>query len=574
MNSLVLGAFALLALYLGYKFYGGYIERKLIRPDDNYPTPAFTRNDGVDYSPARTPMLFGHHFSSIAGAGPIIGPLIGVTFFAWLVSSIWIIIGSIFIGAVHDYASLMLSVRNKGKSIAEIAGLSLGARARNIFSIFLWIALVLVVAAFGDATAQTLVKKPEIVIPTFGLVFLAIFFGNLVYKMKVPLLIGTLFSLAFLAFLVYLGEMFPIPVPETILGMSDLRFWFWILMIYALLASVIPVWVLLQPRDYISSWLLYLGLGIGFLGLIVAAPKIQAPALVTFNSPAQGPIWPMLFVLIACGAVSGFHCLVSGGTTSKQLARESLGKRIGYGSMILEAVLAIMVVMIASSALNWDPSAAKSEFGLQYLMKSTAAGGGGGPIVAFATGFGKIVGNLPGVSLVVGIYFGMLMLNAFVITTLDTATRLGRFILAEVGGSRIGILNRRWIASIITVAAAGLIASTGGIKTIWPVFGATNQLVAALALVVVSAYLIGVKKPGIFTVVPAIIMLVTTIAALCFKMIEFFGKGGSGNYVLGLISIVLIILSIYVALEAKDILFFIKGKRKPITDGHPAWTDK
>ncbi|UCC79695.1 MAG: carbon starvation protein A [Candidatus Zixiibacteriota bacterium] len=574
MNSLVLGAFALLALYLGYKFYGAFIERKLIRPNDKYPTPAFTQNDGVDYSPARTSMLFGHHFSSIAGAGPIIGPLIGVTFFGWLVSSIWIIIGSIFIGAVHDYTSMMLSVRNKGKSIAEIAGLSLGLRARNIFSIFLWIALVLVVAAFGDATAQTLVKKPEIVIPTFGLIFLAIFFGNLVYKMKIPLLIGTLFALAFLAFLVFLGETFPISVPETIFGMSDLRFWFWILMIYALIASVIPVWVLLQPRDYISSWLLYLGLGVGFLGLIVAAPAIQAPALVTLNSPSQGPLWPMLFVLIACGAVSGFHCLVSGGTTSKQLAREGLGKRIGYGSMILEAVLAIMVVMIAASALNWDPSAMKSEFGLHYLMKSTASGGGGGPIVAFATGFGKIVSSLPGITIVVGIYFGMLMLNAFVITTLDTATRLGRFMIAEVGSSRIGILNNRWIASLITVAAAGLIASTGGIKTIWPVFGATNQLVAALALVVVSAYLIGVRKPGIFTVVPAILMLVTTIVALCYKMIEFFGKGGSNNYVLGSVSVVLIILAIYVALEAKDILLFIKGRRKPITDAHPAWTSE
>jgi carbon starvation protein len=571
MSSLLLGAFALLALFLGYKFYGGFIEKKLIRPDDKYPTPAHTQNDGVDYSPARTSMLFGHHFSSIAGAGPIIGPLIGVTFFGWLVSSIWIIIGSIFIGAVHDYTSMMISVRNKGQSIAQIAGLSLGSRARKIFSIFLWIALVLVVAAFGDATAQTLVKKPQIVIPTFGLIFLAIFFGNLVYRMKVPLIYGTIFSLAFLAFLVYLGEMFPIAVPETVLGMSDLRFWFWILMIYALIASVIPVWVLLQPRDYISSWLLYLGLGVGFLGLIVAAPKIQAPALVTLNSPQQGPIWPMLFVLIACGAVSGFHSLVSGGTSSKQIARETLGKKIGYGSMILEAVLAIMVVMIASSALNWDPSATKSQFGLQYLMKSTTVGGGGGPIVAFATGFGKIVESLPGISIVVGIYFGMLMLNAFVITTLDTATRLGRFLITEVGGSGTGILNNRWAASVITVAAAGIIATTGGIKTIWPVFGATNQLVAALTLIVVSAYLIGVRKPGIFTIIPAIIMLLTTIGALSLKMFQFFGKGGFGNYVLGSVSVILIILTIYVALEAKDILFFIRGKHKPIADGHPAW---
>lgn len=572
MNSLVLGAIALIGLFLGYKFYGGFIERKLIHPNDKYPTPAITEGDGVDYTPAKTSMLFGHHFSSIAGAGPIIGPLIGVTFFGWLVSSIWILVGSIFIGAVHDYTSMMLSVRNKGKSIADIAGFSLGTRAKNVFSIFLWMALVLVVAAFGDATAQTLVKKPEIVIPTFGLIFLAVLFGNMVYRMKMPLLVGTVISLAALGFLIYLGELYPIRIPETILGMSDLRFWFWALMIYALVASVIPVWVLLQPRDYISSWLLYIGLGLGFIGLIIAAPKIQAPALVTVNSATQGPIWPMLFVLIACGAVSGFHSLVSSGTTSKQLAREGLGKKIGYGSMILEAVLAIMVVMIASAALIWDPSAAKSEFGLQYLMKSVAAGGGGGPIVAFATGFGRVIQRIPGISIIVGIYFGMLMLNAFVITTLDTATRLGRFILTEVGGSRIKAFGNRWVTSLITVAAAGMIASTGGIKAIWPVFGATNQLVAALALIIVSAYLIGVKKPGIYTIIPAIFMLITTIGALFYKMTQFFGGGGANNFVLGVVSVILIILSIYVALEAKDILLFIKGKRHPLTDVHPAWT--
>jgi len=571
MNSLVLGGFAIFVLYLGYKFYGGFIEKKLIRPNDKYPTPAVAEEDGIDYTPAKTSMLFGHHFSSIAGAGPIIGPLIGVTYFGWLISSIWILIGSIFIGAVHDYTSMMLSVRNRGKSIAEIAGFSLGNRAKNIFSIFLWIALVLVVAAFGDATAQTLVKQPEIVIPTFGLIFLAILFGRLVYRMKMPLFAGTLISLALLAFLMYLGEIFPIASPETILGMSNVRFWFWALMIYALFASVIPVGVLLQPRDYISSWLLYVGLGLGFAGLIVAHPHINTPAIVTFNSPSQGPIWPMLFVLIACGAVSGFHSLVSSGTTSKQLARESLGRRIGYGSMILEAVLAIMVVMIASAALNWDPSGIKSEFGLQYLMTSTAAGGGGGPIVTFATGFGKIAGSLPGISIGIGIYFGMLMLNAFVITTLDTATRLGRFLLTEMSGTKVKALNNRWVASAVTVGAAGLIASTGGIKAIWPVFGATNQLVAALALVVVSSYLIGVKKPAIYTIIPAIIMLLTTVAALAYKMIEFFGKGGANNLVLGTISLVLVCLSIYIALEAKDILFFLKSKRKPIKDIHPAW---
>ncbi|MEE9554078.1 MAG: carbon starvation protein A [candidate division Zixibacteria bacterium] len=573
MNSLLFGGLALFSLYLGYRFYGGFIARKLISPDDKYPTPAITENDGVDYSPAKTPMLFGHHFSSIAGAGPIIGPLIGVTFFGWLAAAIWIIVGSIFMGAVHDYTSMMISVRNKGKSIAEIAGTSLGNRAKTIFSIFLWIALVLVVAAFGDATAQTLVKKPQIVIPTFGLVLLATVFGRLIYKIKIPLPIGTIIALAGLGGFIYLGELFPVSVPETILGMSDVRFWFWVLMIYAYIASVIPVWVLLQPRDYISSWLLYLGLGLGFTGLIISNPDLQAPAIVAFNSPDKGPIWPMLFVLIACGAVSGFHSLVASGTTAKQLSREGLGLKVGYGSMILEAVLAIMVVMIAGAALVWDPSAAKSTFGLQYLMKSAGAGGGGGPIVAFATGFGKVAENIPGFTLLAGIYFGMLMLNAFVITTLDTATRLGRFILTEIAGEKRSILSNKWLATGITVAFSGIIASTGGVKTIWPIFGAANQLVAALALVVVSSYLIGVKKPAIYTVIPAIFMLITTMGALIIQMIGFFNSGAPHGYLLGVVSFMLIVLAAYIAIEAKDILLFIKNKRPAISNPHPAWSD-
>jgi carbon starvation protein len=572
MSSLILGGLALAALYLGYRFYGRFIENRLIGPNDRYPTPAVSENDGVDYSPAKTPMLFGHHFSSIAGAGPIIGPLIGVTFFGWLLSSIWIVIGSIFMGAVHDYTSMMLSVRNKGRSIAEIAKISLGNRAKTVFSIFLWVALVLVIAAFGDATAQTLVKKPEIVIPTFGLIFLAMLFGRLIYRLRLPLIPGTAIALGLLGILIYLGELFPISVSSTVLGMPDVRFWFWMLMIYAFIASVIPVWVLLQPRDYISSWLLYLGLGLGFLGLIVAHPKLQAPAVVALDSPVQGPVWPMLFVLIACGAVSGFHSLVASGTTAKQLAREGLGKRIGYGSMILEAVLAMMVVMIAGAALTWDPSAGKSSFGLQYLMTAVSAGGGGGPIVAFATGFGKVVESLPGISLIAGTYFGMLMLNAFVITTLDTATRLGRFILTEAGAEKYGFFNNRWLSTGITVAAAAVLASSGGLKTIWPVFGAANQLVAALALVVVSSYLIGVKRPRIYTVLPAIFMLLTTIGALIFKMIGFFAMGTFQGYLLGGVSLLLTGLAIYIALEARDVLLFIKGKRKPITDSHPAWS--
>ncbi|MCP4582019.1 MAG: carbon starvation protein A [candidate division Zixibacteria bacterium] len=550
MNSLVLVAIMIAWLITAYRIYGKFIEKHLIDPSDNKPTPAHAQNDGVDYSPAKTPLLFGHHFSSIAGAGPIVGPLIGVLYFGWLVSVLWIAIGSVFMGAVHDYLALMISVRSRGNSISYTAEQTLGKVSRLVFSIFLWLALVLVVAIFAVVAAQTFIARPGIVIPTFGLIFVAILFGYTAYRLKWPIAIGTVLALGLVGLLLYIGEMLPIVLPETVLGLAASKVWFWILMLYCLLASTIPVWVLLQPRDYISSWLLYIGMGLGFLGLIVAHPQVASPAYVAWSTD-KGPLWPMLFVLIACGAVSGFHSLVSGGTSSKQLDKESLGLRIGYGAMLTEAALASLVVAIATGVLIWDPTAAKSALGYQYLM-----GSGGGPIVAFSTGFGKLVSSLPSITLVAGMYIGMLMLNAFVITTLDTATRLGRFILVESLGEKFKPVNNRFVAALITVLAAAFFGAGGGYKTIWPVFGAANQLVAALALIVISAYLVGIKKPRIYTLIPAIFMTVTTISALIFLMIGFIK---AGNITLATVSIILVTLALYMIWEARGVLLFVRG---------------
>ncbi len=546
MNALVLGLILLIWLFAGYKIYGSWIERKLVVPDDSVPTPAHELRDGVDYSPAKTPVLFGHHFSSIAGAGPIVGPLLGVLYFGWLAAALWIAIGSIFIGAVHDYVALMASVRSQGKSIAEITERSLGRRSRVIFSVFLWLALVLVVAIFAVITTNTFISKPEIVIPTFGLIFVAMLFGWMVHHKGVPLSLGTLLSLGLIAVLLYLGDNLPVELPQTVLGLSAFAFWFIILMIYALVASILPVWFLLQPRDYLSSWLLFLGLGLGYLGLVFAHPRLNAPAFVGFNS-RDGPLWPMLFVIIACGAISGFHSLVAGGTTSKQLDRESKGKKIGYGAMVVEAVLAALVITIAAGALKWDPAGGRSEFGLQWLM-----GEGGGPIVAFATGFGRMTSAVPGFTFIVGVYFGMIMLNAFVITTLDTATRLGRFILSELVGGKVRAFNNRWLATAITIAFAVYFGAGGGYKIIWPVFGAANQLVAALALTVVSAYLVGLRRPRLYTLLPAIFMGLTTIGALVYQGYDFFCQR---LYVLGVTSLILILLVLFIISEARGVFF-------------------
>ena len=551
MNILIIAFILLLWLFLGYKIYGSFIEKKVLQIDKNRPTPAQEMNDGIDYSPAKKPLLFGHHFSSIAGAGPILGPLLGVLYFGWLGALLWVALGSVFLGAVHDYTSLMTSVQNKGKSLGDISEKTLGKRTKIIFSAFLWFALALVIAVFAVVASRTLVSQPEIVIPTFGLVFLAMIFGWLIYKKGIPTPVATVIAVAILFLLIYLGELIPVELPAKILGMSSQNIWFFILIIYSLFASSLPVWFLLQPRDYISTWILFFGLGLGYLGLIVFQPSIQAPAFVSFTSDG-GPLWPMLFVIIACGAISGFHSIVAGGTTSKQLPDEASGKLIGFGGMITEAALAGLVIFIAAGVLTWDPSGSKSSFGFQYLMTSV-----GDPIRAFATGYGRIISSLPGITLAIGSFFGMVMLNAFVLTTLDTGTRLGRLIFSELMEKKVPLFKNRWAASSIILVFAALMGATEGYKAIWPVFGASNQLVAALALIVVSSYLVAIKRPKKYTLYPAYFMLLTTLAALFYQGTKFFKEG---SFLLAGVSVLMIALAFVIVYEARHILFNIKTK--------------
>lgn len=546
MNTIIIAVVLIVWLFLGYKIYGGFIEKKIIRADKTRITPAREFKDGIDYSPAKKLLLFGHHFSSIAGAGPIIGPLLGVLYFGWLGALLWIALGSVFLGAVHDYTSLMTSVHNKGTSLADISEKTLGLRTKIIFSVFLWLALALVIAVFAVVASRTLVSQPEIVIPTFGLIFIAMIFGWLIYSKGVNVVVATVLALILLFFLIYLGGLHPVKLPATLFGLSPPSFWFYILIIYSLFASSLPVWFLLQPRDYISTWILFIGLGLGYLGLIALHPSINAPAFVSFSSKG-GPLWPILFVIIACGAISGFHSVVAGGTTAKQLPDEASGKLIGFGGMLTEAALAGLVIFIASSALIWDPSGVKSQFGFQYLMTSL-----GDPIQTFATGYGKFISSLPGLSLTTGLFFGMVMLNAFVLTTLDTGTRLGRFISTEMLGKKVSIFKNRWISSAFILAFAAALGGTEGYKSIWPIFGASNQLVAALALIVVSSYFVAIKRPKKYTLLPALFMLFTTIGALFYKGYHFFLVK---SYLLGSVTIILIALALIIVYDARAILF-------------------
>jgi carbon starvation protein len=539
---------ALVWLILGYWLYGGFIRKKLVEPDDSKPTPAHALRDGVDFYPARGIVLFGHHFSSIAGAGPIIGPVAAVAAFgSWGPAFFWILIGVVFLGAVHDYISLMVSVRNRGNSIPEVAGVAVGQSTRILFQVFVWLALVLVIAVFVAVATRSLMSKPEIVLPTFGLIPVAMLFGYLVYRKGMPLIPGTILGLVLLGILIWLvaeiplglhvfpeetGQVLTLGLPEKTAEML----WFVILFVYGLIASILPVWLLLQPRDYIANWVLIIGMGLGLVGLFYTGGTITAPFKGSFISVTQGPLWPMLFIMVACGAISGFHALVASGTTAKQLNRESDGQVVGYGGMILEGALAILALMCVSAGLRWTGGKAPS-----ILVVD-----GGNPIVAFAQGYGYFTEVFLGGFAVL---IGMTMIKTFVMTTLDTSVRLARFVGTELAAPRFPVFRNRWIMSLSTVIPAFILAVGDNWRRIWPIFGASNQLVAALTLLVLSCYLVARGRPRVYTLIPAVFMIVTTIAALAWQAKTFL-LGDSPKYLLGVFSIVLLGLAIIVCFDA------------------------
>ncbi len=533
LNAALIGALGAVWFVAMYKMYGGFIERTLIKPDDNNPTPANVLRDNVDFVPSPPALLFGHHFSSIAGAGPIVGPILAYSLFGWLPALLWILIGSVFIGAVHDYTALMTSVRSKAVSVAELAQRHVSNVARWIFSVFLWLALVLVIAVFAVLTAQTLAEKPEIVIPTIGLMFLAILFGYFVYRRNLNIWVGTAIGLAILIALILIGDFNPVH--------ASFEFWLAFAFVYSFIAAVIPVWVLLQPRDYISMYILLVGILLAFVSLIVMQPQITGPAFIDVSSK-QGPLWPILFITVACGAISGFHSVVSSGTSAKQLRKESDGRLITFGGMLTEGALAMIVVLLISSVLFWDsaPTSELSSFVFTSLLSEKGAN------ITFGTAMGRAMESI-GVPLQYGIAFGILMLNAFILTTLDTCTRLTRYIVTESVGQRVPLLKNKYLATGVGLVVAYLITSGNSWRVLWPAFGATNQLIGALSLLVVTAYMFGYKRPTLYTLIPGIFMLATTLGALFYQLVWQYLP--SGNIVLAVIAIILMALGAVIAVE-------------------------
>ena len=553
-NSLFIAAVAVVWLVLAYRVYGKRIERRLVGPTDA-PTPADAQRDDVDYYPAKRVVLFGHHFASIAGAGPILGPIVALMAFGWLPTALWILFGVVLIGAVHDYLALMVSVRSGGVSLPDVANRAISRSARVLFLIFVWVGLVLVITAFCGAAVKTFVAAPQIVVPTFALMLIAVLFGVMTYKLRLPTWLATLFALALLGFVLWLGFKVPIRLEDFGVAKDHVRMvWLVVLLLYGVVASVLPVWVLLQPRDYIATWILLVGIVLGFGGIAAVHPSMQVPHWLGGVSAAKGPVWPMLFILVACGAVSGFHCLVAGGTTSKQLAREGHGLLIGFGSMLVEAALAFLALIAVGAALAYVPG--------QELR--------GGPIGAFGRGFahlaepflGPVAGPLgiteseegvPG-AIMLGIIVGTTMVNAFVMTTLDTSVRLTRFITSELVGPVWSVFRNRFVASLAAVVPAGLLLWHGGaFKSIWPLFGAANQLIAALALLVITAYLLKQGKPTLYTLIPAAFMLATTMAALLWLAHTHLIAAPEPNYTLGITALLLYVLAMALALQAPTI---------------------
>ncbi|MBU2104794.1 MAG: carbon starvation protein A [Nanoarchaeota archaeon] len=529
VNAALIAIVGILFLIGNYFLYGKYIEKK-IKPT-NKKTPAVLNKDQTDYYPANKFFLFGHHFASIAGAGPIIGPILAVSYFGWLITSLWIIFGTVFIGAVHDYLSLMLSVRNKGVGISKITEKVLNKKSGKIFALMIWITLTMIIATFSVSAADSLIAQPSLVIPVIAISIIAMILGLAVYKYKTNILISSLIALILAFVFMYVGYKIPVSLPFSV-GITRI-IWVTILILYGSIASLIPVWVFLQPRDYLSAIQLILFLLLGFVAILVVKPIVNSPAIISGNLP----LWPILFITVACGAVSGFHSLVASGTTSKQLAKESHGKFIGYGGMIAEGILALLVLLFVSS-LDWNAGSLNFASSLK-----------GGWIVAFGNGFGNVVSklNMPLLTFSLASLIGAFLVNQFILTSLDTSTRISRLLISE--NLKNKIFKNKILAVLIAVIPAYLLAVTNTYADLWRLFGSSNQLIAAIALITISAYFVEHKQKIKFLIIPTLFMIVTTISALFYSLFNKTGYIAEGNWILALFSLALVVLAFVVSWE-------------------------
>ncbi len=634
-NSLFVAALAVGILYTSYKLYGTFLARKIFGFDNKRSTPAVELKDGMDFVPTHRAVLFGHHFASIAGLGPILGPAIAV-YWGWLPALVWVLAGCVLVGGVHDLAALLVSIRHKAETIGDVTNEIIGPRARLLFLLIIFFLLALAMGVFAINMATLFNDlSPQAVVPTFSLIAIAMLIGVLVYRYHWRLLPVTIVGVGLMFVTTYAGLLLPVPlyrafisneqVKQTIATAEDpdlpqvhgiratradqtLHYfetraekdpayaplaadveaarqssqdaWVYILLIYAFAASVLPVWLLLQPRDYINSYQLYIGVVLLLLGLAVWHPPIEAPAfrsLAVARQEDAPPVLPFIFITIACGAVSGFHNLVSSGTTARQLQREGDAQVIGYGAMLMEGLLAVLVILACVAGLS------REEHATQYAQWR---GLDGRALGAFLAGAGNVIARpftkvLGPASQEATVLFCRnliaVVVVSFAMTTLDSATRLLRYNIEAIAKlARLKPLMNRYLSSLVAVLAIGYFAlmtidgKPAGL-TLWQLFGTTNQLLAVLGLLVASVYLYQLGRPVIYTVAPMLVMIVSVAWAMSIKLADFYmgwrERGDLTNLSLLVVGGVLGVMSIWMMVEAVGA--FVRARRRHLAGARP-----
>lgn len=546
MSAILLTALALTAFYLGYRFYARFLGQRIFQLDPDFRTPAHVQEDGVDYVPTNKWVLWGHHFTSVAGAAPIVGPAIAVVW-GWLPAFLWVTLGTVFFAGIHDAGALWASVRSEGKSIGALTESVVGKRARSLFMVVIFLLLLMVNAVFAIVIAQLFEAFPSSVIPAWFVIAVALGIGYTLYRRGIPLLWPSIIGLILLYGSMFVGDQIPISLPEQVAGLPAGAVWVLLLFAYAFLASTLPVWLLLQPRDYINGLQLFIALAIFFSAVVLGNPEIVAPAI-NSNVPADvPPLIPLLFVTIACGAISGFHGLVSSGTTSKQLNRESEVPFVGYLGAVGEGTLAIAAILACTAGF------ATFEAWEGFYTTFTA-----GSVQAFVVGGGTIISD--GLSLPLHFSETLLAVMAvlFAATTMDTGVRLQRYIVQEWGNIyNLKFLQGRWISTGVAVGACLALAfgtgegtGTGGLE-IWPLFGTTNQLLGALTLLVLSVFLLKRSRRVVFTLVPFVFLVSMTVWALLVQLRQWWDEGRT---LLVVMDVVILIAAVWVGLEAMGAL--------------------
>lgn len=547
MQSLMIVLLGIAGMTFGWFVYSKFIATKIYQLDPNFVTPANEFNDGVDFVPTNKYVLWGHHFTSVAGAAPIVGPAIAV-YWGWVPAVLWVTIGTVFFAGVHDFGALWASSRHKGKSIGALSEDVIGKRTRALFMVVIFLVLLMVNAVFGVVIAGAFVNTPNAVFPAWSAIAVALVIGQLIHR-NVNLTLLSIVGVTALYFSIYAGSLMPIELPANMFGLTPNANWIIILFAYAAIASMLPVWVLLQPRDFINGLQLFVGLFLLYGAVILTLPDISAPAFNNNMAEDAPSLVPLLFVTIACGAVSGFHGIVASGTSSKQLDKETDARFVGYFAALGEGSLALITIVAVSGAAL----AATPEIWHEIYDKYGSAGAG-----TFIQGGAQLITNGWGLPIGVSTTLLATMVALFAGTTMDSGVRLQRYIIQEWGDIyNIALFKKGIFATLLAVTCCLLLAfgaggaSGSGGLSIWPLFGSTNQILAGMTLLVLSVMLIKMGRPARYTIIPMVFVLITSCWAAVLKLMEFWA---AGNWLLVTIDIIVLVTSLMVILEAISVI--------------------